>query len=433
MPQTKGSTPTDKSPVADRAAQAAALPRGLQDLMEQPLDVKLQLIQHHATMARLLASELLEAEVERLAGERYSRDKPHGGRYCRWGSNPGSIRIAGERVPVDVPRVRDTEVCAERPLQSYQAMKRAHVPEELTDAILLGLAQGDYERVAGQFIDGFGLSQSSVSRRFTERAQEALEAFEQRSLAEETYVALWIDGKHVAGQQMIICMGVTVEGYKRVLGFTEATTEHSAPIKELFRDLLERGLRFAGGVLCVIDGSKGLRKAIRDIFGRKALVQRCQWHKRENVVGYLPKADQPTWRAKLQRAYEEGSYGAARRRLTGLRAGLEQLNRRAARSLTEGLEETLTLHRLGLFDALGRSLKTTNCIESLNEQVSRRIAHVKRWHHSPQRHRWMALALLEAEGRMHRLAGFRHLPALQQALKAALQEHDREPMSTQHE
>ena len=113
----------------------------------------------------------------------------------------------------------------------------------------------------------------------------------------------------------------------------------------------------------------------------------------------------------------------------GLRADLEQLNRRAARSLTEGLEETLTLHRLGLFDALGRSLKTTNCIESLNDQVGRRIAHVKRWHHSPQRHRWMALALLEAEGRMHRLAGFRHLPALQEALK----QHVRKPTGTQHE
>ena len=138
-------------------------------------------------------------------------------------------------------------------------------------------------------------------------------------------------------------MGVTVKGYKRVLGFTEATTEHSTPIKELFRDLLERGLRFAGGVLCIIDGSKGLRKAIADVFGRKALVQRCLWHKRENVVGYLPKADQSAWRAKLQRAYEKGSYAAARERLMGPRADFEQLNRRAARSLTEGLEETLTL------------------------------------------------------------------------------------------
>ena len=138
-------------------------------------------------------------------------------------------------------------------------------------------------------------------------------------------------------------------------------------------------------------------------------------------MGYLPKADQPTWRAKLQRAYEEGSYGAARR-LMGLRADLEQLNRRAARSLTEGLEETLTLHRLGLLDALGRSLKTTNCIESLDDEMGRRIARVKRWHHSPQPHRWMALALLEAEGRMHRLA-----------LQEALKEHVRKPTGTQHE
>jgi hypothetical protein len=254
-------------------------------------------------MARVLASELLEEEVQHLAGERYNRDKPHGGRYCRWGSNPRSIRIAGERVPnagipAHVPRVRNTEASAERPLQSYQAMKRAHMPEELSDAILLGLAQGD--------------SEGDPSQR-------------------------------VAGQQGDPLHGRDHGGLQTRLCFTEATTEHSAPIKELFRDLLERGPRLAGRVLCVIDGSKGLREAIGDVFGRKALVQRCQWHKRENVVGYLPKADQPPWRAKLQRAYEEGSYAAARERLMGLRADLEQLNRRAARSLTEGLEETLTL------------------------------------------------------------------------------------------
>jgi len=154
-------------------------------------------------------------------------------------------------------------------------------------------------------------------------------------------------------------------------------------------------------------------------------VQRCQWHKRENVVSYLPKADQKSWRHRLQRAYEEPSYERAKERLMELKAELHQINRRAARSLQEGLEETLTLHRLGLFVELGHSLKTTNCIENLNVQVEHYLGKVRRWHHSPQRCRWIEirqdpLALLEAETRMRRLTGYRHLPKLKQALKEAI-------------
>ena len=158
-----------------------------------------------------------------------------------------------------------------------------------------------------------------------------------------------------------LCMGVTKAGYKKVLGFTQATSERSEPVIELPRDLIERGLlneglTFEEGILCIIDGSKGLRKAIGEVFGDRAEVQRCQWHERKNVVSYLPKADQTTWRFRLQRAYQETTYEAAKERLTDLHAELQQINRRAARSLQEGLEETLTLHRLGLFDELGKSL-----------------------------------------------------------------------------
>jgi transposase-like protein len=263
-----------------------------------------------------------------------------------------------------------------------------------------------------------------VSRRFQERAQKALDEFESRSLEEENFLALWIDGKHVAGEQMLVCMGVTEAGYKKVLGFTQATTESSRPIKEMLRDLIDRGLSFEGGILCVVDGSKGLRKAIREVFGSRAEVQRCQWHKRENVVSYLPKADQSAWRKKLQRAYREPTYEAAKERLAGLHAELQQINRKAARSLQEGLEETLTLHKLGLFEELGRNLKTTNGIENLMGQVQRRIGKVKRWHHSPQRHQWMALALLEAESRMRRISGYEDLPELKKALKEATSNDD---------
>jgi len=363
------STDAEETPIAET----------LREALDGSIDTKLRLIQHHAKMARF---------------------------------------------PIDVPRVRDTDAEEERSLESYQAMKSAEVGPELTKAILLGLSQGDYGRVVGQFVDGFGLSQSSMSRRFQERAQQALKEFESRSLEEESFLALWIDGKRIAGQQMIVCMGVTEEGYKKILGFTQATTERAEPVKELLRDLIGRGLSFEEGILCVIDGSKGLRKAIDEVFGDRAKVQRCQWHKRKNILSYLSEEDQKTWRRKLQRAYQETTYEAAKERLTDLHAELQQLNRQAARSLQEGLEETLTLHRLGLFDELGRSLKTTNCIESLMGDVGEYIDGVKRWHHSPQRHQWMALAVLEAENGFRRLDGYEDLPRLQAALKETIPDEE---------
>jgi len=229
----------------------------LKQVLDEPIEVKLHLLPRYAEMARLLAGEIMDEEVEALTGTCHSRKEP-GQRHRRWGTNPGSIRIDGERVPVDVPRVRDVEAGTERPLQSYQVMKRSDTSDRLAEAILLGLSQGESEgdpsqRVASQFIDGFGLSQSLVSRRFDEqeflhvkRAEKALREFEGRSLEEDDFLALWIDGKHVAGEQETWCVGVTEKGHKKVLGFTQATTEHSGPIKELFRDLLKRGLPPSG-------------------------------------------------------------------------------------------------------------------------------------------------------------------------------------------
>ena len=156
----KHSSPDDETPTAETSRSET-----LREVLDGPIDTKLRLIQHHAKMARLLAEEILDEEVESLAGERYSR-KGDGNPFRRWGSNSGSIRIDGEKVPIDVPRVRDTDTGEERPLESYQAMKRTGIGEELLKALMLGVSQEDYKQVAGQFADGFGLSQSSVSRRF---------------------------------------------------------------------------------------------------------------------------------------------------------------------------------------------------------------------------------------------------------------------------
>ena len=399
-------------------------PRYLSELLRRGLDVKLQLLAHYAELARLLAREILDEEVAGLCGERYSRDKPLEGRYRRWGSNPGSIRVGPERVPIDVPRVRDIEAERERPLQSYQQMKQPlEIGDRMEEALLLGLSQRDYGRVVSVFLDGFGLSQASVSRAFQERSRRALEAFEQRSLSEEDFVVLWIDGKYLAGWQVVICLGLTMDGRKLPLGFIETTTENTEAIKGLFTDLLGRGLRFEEGLLCVIDGAKGLFKAVREVFGAYAQVQRCQWHKRENVVSYLPKEDQARYRRRLQQAYQKGDYAEAKADLIEIHAELERLNRSAARSLLEGLEETLTLHRLGLFEQLGKSLKTTNCIENLNSQLVKYIGRVKHWMDSDQRQRWVAMGLLEIEQKMRRIAHAEDLPLLRAALLREIERH----------
>ena len=403
-------TPSDPNP---------AVPTRLSDVLHGGLEVKLHLVQHYAELALLLVREILEDNVTALCGPRYSRH-PADHSLRRWGSNPGSIQIEDERVPISVPRVRDVASGQEQPLETYQQMKaRLEVNSKLEEAIVLGLAQRDYGQVAGAFVEGFGLSQSSVSRAFQERSAGALAAFEERPLDAEDFVALWIDGKYLAGVQIVICLGLTMDGRKLPLGFIESTTENAVAIQGLFRDLLGRGFRFEKGLLCVIDGAKGLYKAVQKTFGAHAQIQRCQWHKRENVVGYLAKKDQDSYRSRLRAAYQETNYKTAKSALMAIHAELDGLNRSAARSLMEGLEETLTLHRLGVYAELGKSLRTTNCIENLNGQLTKYIGRVKRWMHSDQRQRWVAMGLLQVEKRMNRIQGKDSLTLL----RAALQKH----------
>jgi transposase-like protein len=201
----------------------------------------------------------------------------------------------------------------------------------------------------------------------------------------------------------------------------ETGTENESVLTPFLRELGERGLNRSQGLLFIIDGGKGLRAAVRQAFDSSALVQRCQWHKRENVVRHLPKGEQATWRRRLQRAYQRPTYAEAQAALHRLQKELENRNQSAARSLAEGLEETLTLHRLGLFAVLGLSFKTTNCLESINALVEERCAKVDRWTNSNQRQRWLASALLDIEPRLRKVKGYRHLPKLREALQRALQ------------
>ena len=206
---------------------------------------------------------------------------------------------------------------------------------------------------------------------------------------------MFLDGKTFADATMVIALGITLSGEKRFLGFVETDTENATVLTPFLRSLVERGLDLSQGVLVILDGGKGLRTAVRKAFRGRALVQRCQWHKRENVVSYLAKHEQAVWRQRLQRAYNRPDYDEALGALETLHGELDERNQSAADSLAEGLDETLTLHRLGVYGVLGRSLKTTNCLESVNALVEERCAKVDHWQSSSQRHRWLATALLD--------------------------------------
>jgi transposase-like protein len=233
-------------------------------------------------------------------------------------------------------------------------------------------------------------------------------------------VAVFLDGKTFADMTMVLAVGIALTGEKHLLGFVETGTENEAVLTPFLQSLSDRGLKVSQGVLVIIDGGKGLRAAVRQAWGGAALVQRCQWHKRENVVRHLPTGEQAHWRTRLQRAYRQPTYEQARTALAQLQRDLEGRNQSAARSLAEGLEETLTLHRLGVFPLLGESFKTTNCIESINAAVAERCDKVDRWVNSSQRHRWLASALLDIEPRLRRVKGYRHLPTLRAALQRDL-------------
>jgi len=389
---------------------------------EPPTEInpKLEAIQQLIPIALSCVAEVLQEEVQQLAGERYARNGVN--RACkRWGRQRGSVYLGDQKVPLWVPRVRDVERQQEISLTNYHGLQQPRPLEnQLFVRIIRGLSCRQYDRAARMVPQAFGLSRNQVSRRFIRQSAKKLQALLERQLEGYDFTALMLDGKSLGEAQMIIALGITTSGEKIVLGFVESGTENSRVCRDFLQSLVARGLRFEQGVLVVMDGSKGLRKAVTEVFGQKAAVQRCQWHKRENVIAYLPKAQQEAMRRKLQHAYEQPTYEQAKTEFGKLRHEFKQLNQSALASLDEGFEETLTLHRLGLFKELGISLKTTNCLESINAQIERLTHKVTYWRNSDQRQRWLASALVEIEPTLRHIKGYRHLPQLRTALQRDL-------------
>lgn len=383
---------------------------------------RMALIQALIPVALEKVEEELQADVARLASERYMREGRLPG-HVRWTPQRGSIYLADQKIPIEVPRVRDRLRNQEVPLPTYE---RLQVPRGLDSGLLQkvlgGLSTREYERCAEAVPAAFGLSASTVSRRFKRASAKKLQELTDRRLEQYDLVALLLDGKTFAEDEMVSAVGVTITGEKVLLGFVQTATENRKVCAAFLRTLLERGLRVELGLLVVTDGAKGLHAAVREVFDGAAVLQRCQWHKRENVVAYLPDRHRATFRRKLQAAYEQPTYEAAKRALGKIRAELALLNASAVASFDEGFDETLTLHRLGVFAALGISLKTTNALESIHARVESRTAKVDHWKNSEQKQRWLATALLDLEPRLRRIRNYRALPLLRQALRRQLEE-----------
>ncbi len=384
------------------------------------LDTRIAMIQTLIPLGLDAVAVELQHEVERLAGPRYAHrdDAPH---RVRWGRQRGSIYLADQKLAIQVPRVRNRQAGTEVPLESYQRLQTPRAADEgVLRRVLYGLSCRDYQIAAEAVPEAFGRSRSSISRRYVRATARKLQALQERRLNQETFVAVILDGKRFAADTMVVALGLTSRGEKRVLGFVQTGTENAVACAAFLRGLVERGLRVPEGILVVLDGGKGLRRAVHEVFGAQAQVQRCIWHKRENVVAHLPKAVQAVWRAKLQRAWRHATYAEAHPALQRLHQELRRLNEDAARSLAEGLDETLTLHRLGVADRLGCSLLTTNSLESILALVEQRVGKVDRWTTSDQKHRWLATTLLELEPRLRRVRGYRVLAQLRVALKGAI-------------
>ena len=216
----------------------------------------------------------------------------------------------------------------------------------------------------------------------------------------------------------MIALGIDTQGRKHVLGLREGATETAAVTTGLLSDLVTRGLPTDRTLLFVIDGATGLRRAITDVFGSRGVVQRCQVHKWRNVIGHLPERLHASVGKALRDAWNLDSADRAARVLKRLAGSLEHDHPGAAASIREGLDETLTVQRLGLTGALQRTLRTTNIIENLNGSVEHYSRNVKRWRGGQMIQRWVASALVEAEKHFRRVRGYRDLQHLVGALDA---------------
>ena len=364
---------------------------------------------------------MLEHDRERICGPAHA--KGDDGNAVRWGSTDGRLVMAGRRVVVRKPRARRDGKEVTLPTWA-QFADEDPLNERTMKQMVVGVSTRNYSRSVEELPDelgAHGASKSAASRRFVELTAEKLDEWLHRDIGALNLVAIMIDGIEVGEHVIVVALGIDEKGEKHGLGLWQGATENAAVCEGLVNDLVKRGLDSQQAYLFVIDGGKALRKALREVFGKRSLVQRCQEHKRRNVLGHLPQRLHASVSKALRDAYRSSSHATAKRRLLQLVSHLANEHPDAAASLREGLEETITLKDMKLPQWLERTLSTTNPIENLNGAIRRVTRNVKRWRDGMMVRRWVATAILEAARGFRRLRGFQGMPLLVAALRGAEQ------------
>jgi len=361
--------------------------------------------------------QLFTDETEELCGPKGKHDKER--KAYRHGADKTKVVLGGEKRSVQTPRVRAKDGSGEMPLETLIFFQNE---DQLTDAIFRTMINGVSTRKYSRTLDGDGvqsksISKSNVSTHFRKGLEKTAQEFFKRQLENE-YIALMIDGIRVGKMVVMVVMGVTIDGHKQILGLKSGGTENHTVVEALFNDLIDRGLDPEYPRLYVADGGKGLHKAIKNIFGTNAPIQRCQVHKKRNVLEHLPESAKADIGLRISMAYLEFSYDAAKKQLLQLCTELERTYPDAANSLLEGLEETLTVHRLQVPGLLRKTLASTNPIESGNSVARTVSGRTKNWRDGSMILKHMAAAYLSAEQSFRRINGYKQIPFLINALSS---------------
>jgi transposase-like protein len=379
-------------------------------------------------------SELMEEEVDDVVGPKGKHDPDR--TAVRHGHEDGEVTLGGRRVEVNRPRARTADGESEIQLQTYQHFAdRDPLRRVVLERMLAGVSTRRYRRTqepVGEQVEvrARSTSKSAVSRTFVERTREALGELMARQLADLRLAVMMLDGLELKGRMMIVALGITTEGVKIPLGLWEGSTENATVATALLSDLVERGLDPEQGMLFVLDGSKALRKAVRSVFG-EVPVQRCLWHKERNVTQHLPERDRPPIKARMRKAWRETDYERALEQLRALADELERTHPGAAGSLREGMDETLTVIKLGIRGKLRRTLESTNPCESMIDTVRTTQRNVKHWSSGEMGLRWTAAGMLEAEKQFRKVIGYTELPRLAVAIERRLHLQQPHPATSQ--
>lgn len=360
---------------------------------------------------------MMEQDREELCGPRWKRDPRRSA--GRAGSTQSEVTLGGRRIKVPRPRVRSTQG-EELELPSFAfASKRDPIDRHTLNAVACGISTRKYGRSLDPLpepMEDRSTSKSSVSRRYVAMTARQMTTWLTRPLGDRHFPIVMIDGIHLGDHLVLIALGIDLEGKKQVLGLREGDTENGQVVRSLLRDLVERGLDPERARLFVIDGAKALTSAIQKTFGSLAEIQRCQVHKRRNILGHLPDRLHENVKAVLREAWAMGDATLAKRRLERLASSLEADHPGAAASVREGLDQTLTLQRLGIGGRLYEKLRSTNAIENLNSGIVTYSRNVKRWQGGSMVVRWVSAAIVETEKQFRRVQGWRDIEKLVRAL-----------------